>query len=421
MSISSLCGSGTPTVSRVIAPPPLPVLIPGDESDAKSQPRLLYLASTVSQGGIERHSVELADALRAQGMPVWFACPSGSFLQTACRERGIPALPFRVRNSGDLGAALRLASLIRAYRIDIVHAHSRRDYVIAVLGVALARRFSRHSPRLVLHAHMVRPLGSPARLSGRFFEWGADAVAAVSGTVCDHLRHEHNFQPDFVHLIYNGIRLEEFARPGSPEAETQRRQAREQWEIPEDALTLGMIGRLDAKGQRTLLDVFPALLQHHPALQIVFIGSEGERGERQRLTAQAEAAGFADCLKLVGPSEDVPALLPALDILVHLPRDESFGLALAEAMAAGLPTIATRIGGCREVVRDGITGLLVPPNDPPALTTALLSLLDSTTEKAQRAAFGAAGRRVVEAEFTRKRQVQRLLALYDLLSPLPSL
>ena len=137
-------------------------------------------------------------------------------METWCRERNIPTLPFRVRNSGDLGAAFRLAALIRTHGIDIVHAHSRRDYMIAVLGVALARRLSGKRPGLILHAHMIRPLGSPAHLSGRFFAWGADAVVAVSGTVCDHLRHDHEFNPAFVHLIYNGIRLEEFARPGSP-------------------------------------------------------------------------------------------------------------------------------------------------------------------------------------------------------------
>ncbi len=230
--------------------------------------------------------MELAGALQAQGVPLQFACPPGSFLETWCRERGIPTLPFRVRNSGDLGAAFRLASLIQAHKIDIVHAHSRRDYVIAVLGVALARRLCPgRCPRLILHAHMVRPLGSPARLSGRFFQWGADAVVAVSGTVCDHLRRDHDFHPAFVHLIYNGIRLEEFARPGSPEAATQRRQARRLWGISEDALVLGMIGRLDAKGQKALLDIFPTLAAKHPSLQIVLIGAEGLPGERLRLTA----------------------------------------------------------------------------------------------------------------------------------------
>ncbi len=106
-------------------------------------------------------------------------------------------------------------------------------------------------------------------------------------------------------------------------------------------------------------------------------------------------------------------MLPAFDILVHLPRDEAFGLALAEAMAAGLPTVATRIGGCREVVRDGVSGLLVPPGEPEALTNALLSLLTPNGSESQRTAMGREGCRIVEAEFTRERQIERLLALYQ--------
>lgn len=378
-------------------------------------PRVLFLASTGSHGGIERHSVEMAAALRERGDPLTFACPPGTPLDAWCRERGIPTLPFEVRNSGDLGTARRLARLIRARGIDIVHAHSRRDYVVAVLGVRLARH-----ARLVLHAHMVRPLGEPPRLAGVFFNWGADAVVAVSGTVADRLRHDHRFPPTLVHLIYNGVDLREIAAPGSLLARAQRRQTRRGWGIPNDALVLGMIGRLDAKGQRALLDSAPALARGRPGLRLVMIGSEGEPGEQARLTAQAGAAGLAERLHFTGPREDVTVLLPALDVLVHLPRDESFGLALAEAMAAGLPTVATGIGGCREVVRDRVSGLLVPPGDAPALTEALEWLLDPAEGEGRRAAFGEAGRRIVSGNFSRERQVDLLQALYHELCSAPA-
>ena len=325
-----------------------------------------------------------------------------------------PALPGP--HSGDLGAARHLARLIRSHAIDIVHAHSRRDYVIAVLGVRLARR-----AWLVLHAHMVRPLGDPPRLAGKFFGWGTDAIVAVSGAVCDRLRHDHQLHPALVHLIYNSVDMSEIATLGSSLARAQRRQARQEWGILDDALVLGMIGRLDAKGQRDLVAVAPALSRLHPTLHLVLIGSEGLLGEQARLTAQAEASGLADRLHFTGPREDVPALLPGLDALVHLPRDESFGLALAEAMAAGLPTVATNIGGCREVVRNGITGLLVAPGDAPALTEALVWLLDPAEGMGRRASLGDAGRRIVAENFSRDRQLDLLQALYRELCPSPTL
>lgn len=382
------------------------------EMASDRNPTILFLASTKSHGGIEQISADLAGALRTRSVSAFCACSPGSYLEARCASLGIPTRPFRVRNSGDLGAAFRLAEMIRADGVDLVHAHSRRDYVIAVLGVALARLGSRRPPRLILHAHMVRPLGSPPRLSGRFFQWGADAVVAVSGTVADRLRHDHEFDPTFVHLIYNGIPLDEYPAPGSPEARARREEARRAWDFSPDALVLGMVGRLDAKGQAVLLGVLPDLARRFPGLRVVLVGSEGKVGERARLDALLGEGGVTDRVTFYGPREDVPRLIPGFDVLVHLPRDESFGLALAEAMASGLPTVATRIGGCREVVREGISGLLVEPGDGAALTSALEWLLDPDGGAARREAIGRAGRRVVETEFTRERQIARLLDLY---------
>ncbi len=369
-------------------------------------PRVLFVASTKSHGGIESHSVEMAAALRRRGVPVSYACRPGGTVEAWSRERGIPTLPFFLRNSGDLNAARRLARLIDAEDIDLVHAHSRRDYVVAVLGVALARRRA----RLVLHAHMLRPLGEPPRAAGRFFAWGADAVAAVSGAVCDHLHHSHGFSPGFVHLIPNGIALGEFARPGSPESQIQRQTARRAWGIPEGAVVVGMVGRLDAKGQAAGLEAVAAL--GNPHVWCVFLGSEGEPGALADLESRAARTGWSERMVLTGPSTDIPTLLPGLDLLLHLPADEAFGLALAEAMAAGLPTIATDIGGCREVIRAGETGLLVPLGDADALQTALREMLDPVTGPECRAAFGRAGRRVAEAGLSQETQMDRLEALY---------
>jgi len=356
--------------------------------------------------------------LKLRGVPVQFACPPGSHLENWCRERGLLTIPVHVRNSGDVGAVARLAKTIHTEAIDIVHAHSRRDYMIAVLGVALAQQRAHRRVRLILHAHMIRPLGSPLSLSGRFFAWGADAIVAVSGAVRDHILAKHRFSPGFVQHIPNGVDLGEFATPGSSEQLEQRITARKEWAIPSDALVIGMIGRLDAKGQANLLAVMPRLASQYPTLRIVFIGSEGLPGEKARLIAQGEAGGFRDLMHFTGPREDIPSLLPALDILVHLPIDEAFGLALTEAMAAGIPTVATDIGGCREVVQNGLTGILTTPGDSESVFQALQFLLDKELGAERRAEMGQQGRVVVGNHFSRDLQVYRLLTLYRELCPL---
>lgn len=384
----------------------MPELEQSELESTATPPRVLFVASTKSQGGIESHSVEMAAALRQRGVPISFACRPGGTVEAWSRKRGIPTLPFSLRNSGDLNASRRLARLIDTREIDLVHAHSRRDYVVAVLGVALARRH----PRLILHAHMLRPLGEPPRAAGRFFAWGADAVAAVSGAACDHLRHAHGFSPAFVHLIPNGIALKDFARPGSPEYQGQRQAARQSWGIAEGAVVVGMVGRLDAKGQAAGLEAVAA--QEDPNVWCVFLGSEGEPGAQADLESRAARTGWSGRMVLTGPSTHIPTLLPGLDLLLHLPADEAFGLALAEAMAAGLPTIATDIGGCREVIRAGRTGLLVPLGDAEALRGALAELLDPVTGPERRAAFGHEGRWVAEAALSQETQMNRLETLY---------
>ena len=252
---------------------------------------------------------------------------------------------------------------------------------------------------------MLRALGEPPRLSGRLFAWAADGVIAVSDAVRQRLLSEHHFSPSFVHTLHNGVDVQSTPAPDSLTVA----KARHALGVPLDALVIGMVGRLDAKGQASLLRIAPALIAEFPSLYFVFVGAEGEPGERERLQVMAETGRFTDRIILAGPREDIPTLLPTFDLLAHLPTDEAFGLALAEAMAAGLPTVATDIGGCREVVRDGQTGLLVSPDDPSALTEAISRLL---SDPALRQRYGEQGRQTAAADFSFDAQINALQIFY---------
>lgn len=388
-------------------------------SPNESGPRLLYVATSKNQGGLERYSVRLARLLRERGQAVQYACLPGEIIDDLCREAGVPALPLTTRNSGDLRAARTLAAQIGANRIDLVHVHSRRDYVPAVLAVALARRRRGRgrSPRLVFHAHLVRPLGTPPRLSRAFFQWGADAVLAVSGAVRAKIQQEHGFPPGFVRLLYNGVDVAEFAQPGEARAQEWRRDRRAEWGLPPDALVIGMVGRLDAKGQASLLDALPSLMPRFPNLHVALVGPDGSPGEAERLAARAREAGIGDRVVFPGLRRNIPQVLPAFDLLAHLPADDALPGALIEAMAAGLPTVATDIPGCAEIVRHEETGLLVPLDDAPALVAAVTRLLEMSQEDRQR--MGATGRQRAEDSFDLSGQIGRLQEIYEELCPRP--
>lgn len=389
------------------------------KSERAVGPRVLHIATSQNDGGIERYSVRLASGLARNGVWSSYACLPGAIVDRLCREANVPTLPLAVRNSGDMQAVRQIAAHIASRSIDLVHVHSRRDYLPALLGVALARRQAHQGlaePKLVLHAHMLRPLGTPTGLSGRIFAHGADRVLAVSEAVQHALGAGAALPPGFVQVLHNGVDLDRFRLPLSASAQRWRADCRREWGLRAEDLIVTMVGRLDAKGQAGMLDALSLLGPGSP-VRLVLAGSEGRAGTRAALQQRVRASGINARVVFAGPREDVPQVLAASDILAHLPTDEAFGLALAEAMGAGLPTIASQIGGCREVVQEGVTGLLVPSGNAPALADALRRLTLGPAAPALRAHMGEAGRARAEREFSLPRQVRRLEEIYGELCP----
>lgn len=372
------------------------------------RPRVLFVSSSVGNGGADRHAVSLAGGLRARGVEVVFACQGGEFTDRLCRDSGVPTAQFGVTNSGDLTAAVQLAKLIVDHSIDVVHAHARRDFVTAALGKLLARR---RRARVVFHVHLIRTLGGPPRLAGRFFQSRIDNVIAVSDSVATFLNQRHGLRDGFVRTIHNGVELDNYAAPGTAPAQTWQAEIRRDWGVPDDALVIGMIGRLFQKGQAGLLAVAERLVRQFPKLYIVFAGPIRDPGDRERLLYWAERQNVGGRVIVTGICENIPAVMASFDILAHLPTDEAFGLVLVEAMASGIPVVATAIGGCREVVVEGKNGLLVPPREHGPLIAALSTLLDPDHGEARRAAMGAEGLRTAQG-FSRDRQLDQLQALY---------
>jgi glycosyltransferase involved in cell wall biosynthesis len=136
----------------------------------------------------------------------------------------------------------------------------------------------------------------------------------------------------------------------------------------------------------------------------------GDGYERAALERRAEAAGCADAVLFTGYRADARALMAAVDIVVHPPRFEGFGLVVAEAMAAGRPVVATDVaGGLPEMVREGQNGMLVPYGDVGSMTAALVALC---ADEALRSRMGRAGRERYRQDFTVERMIERTLAIY---------
>jgi glycosyltransferase involved in cell wall biosynthesis len=239
-----------------------------------------------------------------------------------------------------------LVAVARRHGARILHVHG---YAAADFGRLAARRAG---AALVLHEHFADPrLPAYQALADRLLARLTDRAIAVSGSTRDFLVRERFVPADRVRLIWNGAPLDEFA-PASPEA---ARAARAALGLPADALAVGIVGRLNAqKGHRYLLEAAPRLFAACPAARLLVVG-DGDLAPA--LKQQAADLGIADRVHFAGHRADIPAVLGALDVFC--------------ISSAGKAIVSTAVDGCREVLEDGRTGLLVPPADPAALGEAL--------------------------------------------------
>ena len=212
---------------------------------------------------------------------------------------------------------------------------------------------------------------------------------------------------DRITLLGNGVDLDRF----SPDPAV-RREVRAELGFDEDEVVFGVVGRLvEEKGLVELFEVVERLRERHPDVRWMVVGPDDpdkpdalDRG----LVKRAEEAGVV----FLGRRSDVERLYRAMDVFVLPSHREGFSRSGMEAAASGLPIITTDVRGCRQVVRDGGTGLLVPVRDPDALERAVVALAGDAD---RRGGMATAGRRLAEAEFDQRRQVETTLDTYTLL------
>jgi glycosyltransferase involved in cell wall biosynthesis len=403
--------------------------------------------SACTVGGAEAHVLALLGGLDPARYELWL----GYFEERPDEARpmledfralGVRTVDLRGRGQLDPAAVLRLAQLLRRQRFDLVHTHSLRAEVAAVVAATLGHP----RPRLIRSVHNTddfyqRP---PASWLARLTSARLDRVVAISDAVAEHVQRYGRVPAGKVRRIYYGLDLKRYgevkplggvvslprgAAPlppnngGFPVSATDEnppllggRGADLGSQTPSP--TIGMIARLaPQKGHTVLLEALPAVVARFPGLRVELVGHE-HLTSRAELEARAARLGLSERVHFAGFRDDLPALLARWDLLVLPSLWEGFGLVLLEAMAAGRPVVASRVGPIPEVVVHGETGLLVPPGQPAALAAALLELLEHPDLAAR---LGEAGQRRAAERFGLDRMVAETEALYDeLLGPIGS-
>ncbi|MGE0707452.1 MAG: glycosyltransferase [Planctomycetota bacterium] len=313
------------------------------------------------------------------------------------RAAGVPVLTLRARHKLDPTAALHLTHELRAFRPHLLHGHLFHGNLVArLLGglVSPARRIS------TLHVVERRPLRLRRALE-RATARLDHLTVCVSQAVASHARSQLGVSSLRLRVIENGVDLRRFAPPPDPAA--ARAAARARFDLPQDALVVGAVGRLDPqKGTLDLLDAWERLAPRWPRAVLALAG----RGPLEpEVAARARRSGGR--VRPLGFVTDVPAVLDALDLFVMPSRWEGFGLALAEALARGLPAVVSAVDSLPEVL--GPAGRLVPPARPDRLGAALEALLRDPAARAELARQAP----LQAARFSLERMQERYRRLYE--------
>lgn len=357
--------------------------------------RVLQVSSARALGGGERHLADLARGLHERGHDILVALRERSPLRAQLSflpEQNVYTLP--LRNSLDFRSARGLARIAREGKVDIIHAHVARDYTPAAFAARLAS-----ASRLVITRHVLFPM---SRANGLALS-NVARVIAVSEPVALALRGQKIFPKDAVRVVENGVDLARF----------ERARAGAEPDIPGRPFRVGIIGELSViKGQEEFVRA-AALIRNALGERVEFLiaGGDNSGGEyRARVERLVTELNLANHVRLLGRVEDVTSLFAKLDVLVSASHSESFGMAMAEAFACGVPVVATATGGARSLIEDGVSGLLVPRGDVRALAAAVASLL---SDEGRRLALGAGARRAARERFSLERMIEETERVYE--------
>jgi glycosyltransferase involved in cell wall biosynthesis len=348
-------------------------------------------------GGVERHVLEVASSLQTRGISTLFVLFHDGELATQARQRGIEVIILPDSNRLLFSSSRQLASVLERRNMRIVHAHGYK----AMVFCAMARRLRRFALVKTEHGLPEKTPGKPIEALRSYFYHLFDAAAtrlsdaAVCCVTTELLARHSGSSTRRARLIPNGISdmdPREFPRP---------------MEFRSDRFNLAAVGRLEpVKALHLAIDALSAKgVPRDVELHLVGTGPcEGE------LRAQAEAAGMSGRVHFLGFRRDAHSIIAHCDALLMPSLHEGLPYTLLEAMALGTPVVASRVGGLAEVIRDQVTGLLVPPRNAVALADAVRRL---KAEPALRTKLGEEARRLQRERYSLEAMTESYLEVYQ--------
>ena len=351
--------------------------------------KVLFLTTHLNYGGISSYTLSLAHGLVQQGHQAYIASGGGMY-EAGLAQLGITHLRLPMKTKSELNpwlwlSAAALLRFVRAEKIDVIHAQTR---VSQVMAAALSR--ATKIPYITTcHGFFRRNLGRQI-----FPCWG-DRVIAVSTAVRKHLIIDFFVPEKNVVFIPNGIDVRKFrvaSRRSDPEAVDR---------------TVGIVARLSpVKGHIYLIDAMASVVREFPAARLFIFGEGLTRAE---LVHRADSLGISEHVFFLPAVSHTADVLQDIDIFVMPSLQEGLGLSILEAQASGLPVIAANVGGIPNVIKNDLSGLLIPTKDAAAIAAAILKIMQ---DRRLAMRLGKRGREDVEQYFSLDQMVTSVLEVY---------
>ena len=354
--------------------------------------KILHIETGKNLYGGAYQVLQLLNGLNNSRYENLLLCPSDSRIATMTKY---PTEVYKAPIVGELDPRFffHLRRAINEFKPDILHAHSRRG---ADFWCALTARVGLYGKVLT------RRVDNPeqkwlARTKYRFY----DRIIVISEAIGRVLLSE-GVPKTKISVVRSAVDYCDY------QGKSDKNWFCKEFGVSKNKTVIGMISQfIPRKGHRYLIEAIPQIVTEFPHLCVLFLG----KGPlKEDLRVQCKNTGIEDYIRFPGFRTDIPRILPCLDVVIHPALKEGLGVALIQAAAAGVPIIATRVGGIPEIVRDKFNGLLINPESTEAIVSAVKELL-SEPETAQR--LGENGKKLVTREFSTNSMVQGNIRVYQ--------
>ncbi len=364
--------------------------------------KILHVIHSSELSGPQRHLFDIAKSIDRDRFSMEVACPEG-WLSKELEKNKVRTYRIKLKDGFSINSLLSLYRIARQGNYDIIHAHMGRTGLYAKLVGVMTGNPVIVTEHLVAHDHLwiKNPLMRRLHLLGHIISNKMiRLIIAVSKEARDAYIERQDIAPEKIVTIHNFVDTDIVA------SEDEAKEIRRELGIDKDCFVVGFLGRLDwRKGLKTIVDAAEGL----KGMKFLIVGDGNARDD---LIAEIKRKGIDKDFILTGFRQDVPAIMKAMDIFVFPSHAEyeSFGIAVIEAMSAGIPVIASDIGPLREIMNDGENGILIPKKDPVALRSAIERLIKDRDLMRR---LGEEGRKTILEKFSLKKAIREIEGVYE--------